>query len=63
MGWIRQDIKTNVTIGRCLRVRPWIVWATGVLAYMGAVFDRAFRQFAEAFEKRAEIVYGKAPSA
>ncbi|STZ44683.1 major facilitator transporter [Mycolicibacterium gilvum] len=27
-------------MGRCLRVRPWIVWATGVLAYMVAVFDR-----------------------
>lgn len=27
-------------MGRYLRVRPWIVWATGVLAYMVAVFDR-----------------------
>ena len=25
---------------------------------MGAVFERAFRQFADAFERRAEIVYG-----
>lgn len=29
---------------------------------MGAVFDRAFRMFAEAFEKRADLVYGR-PSA
>ena len=27
---------------------------------MGAVFDRAFRRFAEAFEKRADEVYGVA---
>lgn len=27
-------------------------------AMMGAVFDRAFRMFAEAFEKRADAVYG-----
>lgn len=26
---------------------------------MGAVFDRAFRTFAEAFEKRADAVYGR----
>jgi coenzyme Q-binding protein COQ10 len=25
---------------------------------MGAMFDRAFRKFASAFEKRAEVVYG-----
>ena len=30
----------------------------GVL--MGAMFDRAFRMFAEAFEKRADAVYGPA---
>lgn len=27
-------------------------------AMMGAVFDRAFRMFAEAFERRADIMYG-----
>jgi len=27
---------------------------------MGSVFDKAFRKFAEAFEKRADVVYGKA---
>ncbi len=27
-------------------------------ALMGAVFDRAFRKFAEAFEQRADAVYG-----
>jgi coenzyme Q-binding protein COQ10 len=27
-------------------------------AMMGAMFDRAFRMFAEAFEKRADAVYG-----
>ena len=26
---------------------------------MGAVFDRAFRKFAEAFEARADAVYGR----
>ncbi len=30
---------------------------------MGAVFDRAFRKFATAFEARADAIYGKAPSA
>ncbi|MCX5494109.1 type II toxin-antitoxin system RatA family toxin [Kaistia dalseonensis] len=32
---------------------------------MGAVFDKAFRKFADAFEKRADEIYGKAalPSA
>ena len=31
---------------------------------MGAMFDKAFRKFAEAFEKRAELVYGRnAPTA
>ena len=29
-------------------------------ALMGAMFDRAFRMFADAFEKRAGIVYGPA---
>ncbi|BAV45243.1 ubiquinone-binding protein [Mesorhizobium sp. 113-1-2] len=33
----------------------------GVL--MGTMFDRAFRMFAEAFEKRADVIYGVAPSA
>lgn len=28
-------------------------------ALMGAMFDRAFHQFAEAFEKRADAVYGR----
>lgn len=27
-------------------------------AMMGAVFDRAFRMFSQAFEKRADVVYG-----
>jgi coenzyme Q-binding protein COQ10 len=30
---------------------------------MGAVFDRAFRTFADAFEVRANAVYGKRPLA
>lgn len=29
-------------------------------ALMGSMFDRAFRMFAEAFEKRADVVYGPA---
>ena len=28
---------------------------------MGAMFDRAFRRFAGAFEERARLVYGRAP--
>jgi len=28
-------------------------------ALMGSMFDRAFRMFAEAFEKRADAIYGK----
>ncbi len=32
-------------------------------ALMGAMFDRAFRMFSEAFEKRADAVYGKSPVA
>jgi coenzyme Q-binding protein COQ10 len=32
-------------------------FALGVL--MGALFDRAFRKFAEAFEARADMVYGR----
>lgn len=32
-------------------------FALGLL--MGTVFDKAFRKFAEAFEERAEIVYGE----
>jgi coenzyme Q-binding protein COQ10 len=28
-------------------------------ALMGAMFDRAFRMFADAFEKRADLIYGK----
>src|SRR5260221_4555015 len=31
-------------------------------AVMGAVFDTAFRRFADAFEKRADVIYGKAPA-
>lgn len=30
---------------------------------MGAVFDKAFRKFAEAFEERARVVYGKSAGA
>jgi coenzyme Q-binding protein COQ10 len=26
---------------------------------MGAMFDAAFRRFAEAFERRADVVYGQ----
>jgi coenzyme Q-binding protein COQ10 len=29
---------------------------------MGAMFDRAFRKFSEAFERRADIVYGRPAS-
>jgi coenzyme Q-binding protein COQ10 len=32
-------------------------------ALMGAMFDRAFRMFAEAFERRADLVYGLRASA
>ncbi len=32
-------------------------------AVMGAMFDRAFRMFSEAFEKRADVIYGVAPAA
>ena len=32
-------------------------------AVMGTMFDRAFRMFAEAFEKRADVIYGVASSA
>jgi coenzyme Q-binding protein COQ10 len=28
---------------------------------MGTVFDKAFRKFADAFEKRADAVYGVVP--
>ncbi|CAN7430641.1 type II toxin-antitoxin system RatA family toxin [Rhizobium sp. LjRoot30] len=31
-------------------------------ALMGSMFDRAFRMFAEAFEKRADTIYGTAAS-
>jgi coenzyme Q-binding protein COQ10 len=27
---------------------------------MGSVFDKAFRRFAEAFEERADSIYGRA---
>lgn len=30
---------------------------------MGSMFDRAFRAFAEAFERRADRIYGRAPPA
>ena len=30
---------------------------------MGAMFDKAFRKFAEAFEKRADAIYGKSSPA
>jgi coenzyme Q-binding protein COQ10 len=30
---------------------------------MGSVFDKAFRKFSEAFEERAEIIYGEPASA
>ncbi|QPC93152.1 type II toxin-antitoxin system RatA family toxin [Mesorhizobium sp. INR15] len=30
-------------------------------AVMGTMFDRAFRMFAEAFEKRADVIYGTNP--
>ncbi|TIP21813.1 MAG: hypothetical protein E5X92_10670, partial [Mesorhizobium sp.] len=29
-------------------------------ALMGTMFDRAFRMFSEAFEKRANVIYGAA---
>jgi len=36
-------------------------FALGLL--MGSVFDKAFRKFSEAFEERAEIIYGEPASA
>lgn len=30
---------------------------------MGTMFDRAFRMFSEAFEKRADVIYGTMPAA
>ncbi|WP_026606310.1 type II toxin-antitoxin system RatA family toxin [Methylocapsa acidiphila] len=35
--------------------------ALGLL--MGGMFDAAFRKFADAFERRADVVYGAAPAA
>ena len=35
-----QDIRTNFLRGGRFGVRPWIVWATGLLAYIVAVLDR-----------------------
>lgn len=32
-------------------------------AVMGTMFDRAFRMFSEAFEKRAGVIYGTTPAA
>jgi coenzyme Q-binding protein COQ10 len=29
---------------------------------MGAMFDAAFRRFSEAFERRADAIYGKQPA-
>ena len=26
---------------------------------MGSMFDRAFRMFSDAFEKRADVIYGR----
>ncbi|MDX8442834.1 type II toxin-antitoxin system RatA family toxin [Mesorhizobium australafricanum] len=31
-------------------------------AVMGTMFDRAFRMFSEAFEKRADVIYGPKPA-
>jgi coenzyme Q-binding protein COQ10 len=31
-------------------------------AVMGTMFDRAFRMFSEAFEKRADVIYGAEPA-
>ncbi|TIV66860.1 MAG: type II toxin-antitoxin system RatA family toxin, partial [Mesorhizobium sp.] len=28
----------------------------------GTMFDRAFRMFSEAFEKRADVIYGAKPA-
>jgi coenzyme Q-binding protein COQ10 len=36
-------------------------FALGLL--MGAMFDRAFRRFTDAFETRADTVYGQGPTA
>jgi coenzyme Q-binding protein COQ10 len=36
-------------------------FALGLL--MGTVFDKAFRKFVQAFEERADTVYGRAPAA
>ena len=35
-----QDIRANFLHGERFGVRPWIVWATGLLAYIVAVLDR-----------------------
>ncbi len=32
-------------------------------ALMGAMFDRAFRMFTDAFEKRADAIYGESATA
>jgi coenzyme Q-binding protein COQ10 len=39
-------------------------FASRTLAFlMGAMFDRAFRKFSEAFERRADQIYGRPPIA
>src|SRR6478752_8766733 len=39
-GGCLQDIRTNFLRGERFGVRPWIVWLTGLFAYIVAVLDR-----------------------
>ncbi len=50
--------------GTTVRFRIEYEFKSRLLAtIVGSMFDRAFRMFAEAFEKRADAVYGAAPAA
>ncbi|MDB5591487.1 type II toxin-antitoxin system RatA family toxin [Enterovirga sp.] len=60
----RWEFRPGDTPGTCL-IHFWIEYefrsvALGIL--MGSVFDRAFRRFTDAFEKRADEVYGRRPA-
>lgn len=56
--WTFRDTPTGSEVGFFINYE-FKNFALGVL--MGAVFDKAFRKFAEAFEERADIIYSDRP--
>ena len=59
LGYVEDDMVVGVGTGSTVNFFIDYEFKSRILgALMGTMFDRAFRMFTEAFEKRATAIYG-----